>query len=222
MPLRILSQFLLIKSNYMQQVFNRFFLLLMAVSVYSAAIAQPGGPRGDTSRRSPGPTTGPRPYKEIITDKAITRRGMFVVHKVDDKYYFELPAKLLGRDILVVNRVSKSSVESPKAFFGYAGDQVGQNVIRFERGPNNKIFLKNISYRVNPSDSSKPMYRSVLNSNIQPIVFAYDIKSNVPDSIGSGVVIDVTDNITADNEIFGFAGFAKSQFQAGSFQSDKS
>ena len=31
-----------------------------------------------------------------------------------------------------------------------------------------------------------------------------------------------TDNITADNEIFGFAGFTKSSFQVGSFQSDKS
>jgi hypothetical protein len=177
----------------MPHVFNRSFVLFITVLFCSAAFAQPG-PRSDTSRRAGGPATGPKPYKEIITDKAVTRKGMFTVHKVDDKYYFELPAKLLGRDILVVNRVSKSSVESPKAFYGYAGDQVGQNVIRYEKGPNNKVYLKNISYRVNPSDSTKPMYRSVLNSNIQPIVFAYDIKANVPDSMGSGVVIDVTDN----------------------------
>jgi len=208
----------------MPQVFNRFFPLLIAFFLCLTAMAQqPGGTRPDSSSRRPGgPTQGPRPYKEVITDKAITRKGMFTIHKVDEKYYFEFPSKLLGRDILVVNRVSKSSVESPKAFYGYAGDQIGQNVIRYERGPNNKIFLKNISYRVNPGDSTKPMYRSVLNSNIQPIVFAYDVKANVPDSLGGGVVIDVTDNITADNEIFGFAGFSKSQFQAGSFQSDKS
>lgn len=207
----------------MPQVFNRLFLLIIAVGVTSATIAQqPGFPRSDSTRRGGGPTTGPRPYKEVITDKAITRHGFFTVHKVDERYYFELPAKLMGRDILVVNRVSKSSVESPKAFYGYAGDQIGQNVIRYEKGPNNKVFLKNISYRVNPNDSTKPMYKSVLNSNIQPIVFAYDVKANVPDSAGGGVVIDVTDNISNDNEIFGFAGFAKSQFQAGSFQSDKS
>jgi hypothetical protein len=35
-------------------------------------------------------------------------------------------------------------------------------------------------------------------------------------------VIDITDNISADNEIFGFAGRAKSQFQAGNLQADKS
>jgi hypothetical protein len=66
------------------------------------------------------------------------------------------------------------------------------------------------------------MYQAVLNSNMQPIAAAFDIKAIAPDSLGSGAVIDITDNITADNEIFGFAGFAKSQFQVGSFQSDKS
>jgi hypothetical protein len=167
------------------------------------------------------PKPGPRPYKEIITDKAKTTRGFFTVHKVDDKYYFELPNKLLGRDIMVLNRVSKSSIESPKGFNGYAGDEINSKVIRFEKGPNNKIFLKNISYSVNP-DSTKPMFRSVINSNIQPIALAFDVKTNAPDSLGGGMVIDITDNITADNEIFGFASYAKSQFQVGSFQADKS
>mgnify|MGYP001796184084 CR=1 FL=1 len=78
------------------------------------------------------------------------------MHKSEDKYYYELPHKMLGWDILVVNRVSKSSIESPKAFGGYAGDEIGGGVIRFEKGPNNKVFLKNISYNVNP-DSKKPM-----------------------------------------------------------------
>lgn len=169
----------------------------------------------------PAAKPGPKPYKDVITDKAKTSKGLFIVHKLDDKYYFELPAKLLGRDILVVNRVSKASVESPKQFNGYAGDEIGSNVIRFDKGPNNKIFLKNISYDVKP-DSTKPMYRSVINSNIQPITMAFDIKANAPDSLGAGIVIDVTDNITADNEIFGFAGFSKTQFQAGGFQADKS
>ncbi|MEI8060623.1 MAG: zinc-dependent metalloprotease, partial [Ferruginibacter sp.] len=90
------------------------------------------------------------------------------------------------------------------------------------KGPNNKIFLKNISYNVNPSDSTKPMYKSVLNSNIQPIAFAYDIKAYASDTLGNGIVIDITDNINADNEIFGFASSSKSQFQVGSFQNDKS
>jgi hypothetical protein len=55
------------------------------------------------------PRTGPKPYKEVITDKAVTDDGLFKVHKVDEKYYFEIPDSLLGRDILVVNRISKAA-----------------------------------------------------------------------------------------------------------------
>ena len=199
-------------------------LVLMLVAIFASnAQAPTPTPAVPGAPAATPPKPGPKPYREVITDKAVTRHGMLTVHKVEDKYYFELPNRLLDRDILVVNRVSKSSIETPKGFNGYAGDDVSTNVIRFEKGPNNKVFLKNISYNVNPTDSTRPMYRSVLNSNIQPIAMAFDVKTIVPDSISSGgVVIDVTDNITADNEIFGFAGYAKATFAVGGFQSDKS
>lgn len=207
----------------MTNCFSKLCLPLLAagISLHAAAQDKPAIPTAGTPPALPILKPGPKPYKEVITDKAKTAKGMFTVHKVDDKYYFEMPNKILGRDILVLNRVSKSSVQSPKGFNGYAGDQINSNVIRFEKGPNNKLFLKNISYSVNP-DSTKPMYKSVNNSNIQPIALAFDVKALVPDSLGGGIVIDITDNITADNEIFGFAGYAKGAFQAGSFQSDKS
>jgi len=176
-----------------------------------------GAPTGG----APSARSGPKPYKEVITDKAITRKGLFTVHKVDDRYYFEITDKMLGRDILYVNRVSKSSIQTNKSFYGYAGDQIGQGVIRLEKGPNQKVFLKTISYDVR-SDSSQPMFKSVANSNMQPITMAFDIKAHVPDSLGGGTVIDITDNISGDNEVFGFAGQWKTQFQAGSLQSDKS
>ena len=169
----------------------------------------------------PAPKKGPKPYDEIITKKAITTKGMLTVHEVEDKFYFEVPAKLMNKDILVLNRVSKSSIESPKAFNGYAGDQINESVIRFEMGPNDKLFVRKISYSVNP-DSAKPMYKSVMNSNIQPIAFAFDIASNADMGKGTGVVIDVTSVLNSDNEVFGFEPNAKASFQAGTFQADKS
>jgi hypothetical protein len=68
------------------------------------------------------------------------------------------------------------------------------------------------------------MYQSVMNSNIQPIAMAFDIKAFGNDSLGMGqaAIIDITDNITSDNEVFGFGGASKGQFKVGSFQSDKS
>src|SRR5688500_6913646 len=166
------------------------------------------------------PLTGPKPYKEVITDKATTRKGLFTVHKLEDKWFFELCDSLLNRDVLVVNRISKAPINTRAGFFGYAGDEINENVIRFEKGPNNKIFLRNISYSVYAKDSSKPMYKSVLNSNIQPIAAAFDIKAFSKDS--SGIVIDITDFLNSDNDILFFASYFKSSLRIGGVQPDKS
>ncbi|HET9824390.1 MAG TPA: DUF5118 domain-containing protein, partial [Chitinophagaceae bacterium] len=136
----------------MRKSLKFFSLCLTSLAVVSVLLAQ----QRDTSRNGvtgPSRSTGPRPYKEVITDKAKTDDGLFKVHKVDDKYYFEIPDSLLNRDILVVNRISKAAAGMRNGFFGYAGDQIGQNVTRFEKGPNNKVFLRTISYAEYAKDS---------------------------------------------------------------------
>src|SRR5436190_15898799 len=151
--------------------------------------------RPDSTHPAPS-RTGPKPYKDVITDKAKTDEGLFKVHKIEDKYFFEIPDSLLNREILVVNRISKAAAGMRSGFFGYAGDQIGQNVVRFEKGPNNKIFLRTISYAEYAKDSTSPMFWAVSNSNIQPIAAAFDIKTYGKDSTSSSVsnssVIDLT------------------------------
>lgn len=164
--------------------------------------------------------TGPKAYKDVITDKAKTDDGLFKVHRVDDKWYFEIPDSLMYRDILVVNRISKAAAGMRNFFFGYAGDIIGNNVIRFEKGPNNKVFLKKISYDEMSRDSTMPMYRAVTNSNVQPIVASFDIAAFAKDS--AGAVIDVTSYIGSDNDVLNFAPNTRNIFRVGSFQSDKS
>ena len=66
--------------------------------------------------------TGPKPYKDVITNKAISSKGLFNIHKVEDKWYVEIGDSLLGRDILVVNRLSKAAAGMRNVFYGYAGD----------------------------------------------------------------------------------------------------
>jgi hypothetical protein len=166
------------------------------------------------------PVSIPKPYKEVITDKAKTDNGLFKVHKIEDKYYFEIPDSLLNRDILVVNRISKAAAGMRSGFFGYAGDQIGQNVVRFEKGPNNKVFLRDISFAEYAKDSTSPMFSTVNNSNVQPIAAAFDIKAFSPDSSGS--VIDITDYINGDNDIMFFTSSLKNSQHIGMLQADKS
>jgi len=197
------------------------YLIFCSITLAVTSVLQ-AQPR-DSTRTGPGaPTrpTGPRPYKEIITDKAKTDDGLFKVHKVDEKYYFEIPDSLLNRDILVVNRISKAAAGMRSGFFGYAGDQIGQNVTRFEKGPNNKIFLRTISYAEYAKDSTSPMFWAVTNSNIQPIAAAFDIKAFGKDSASS--VVDVTDYVNSDNDVLFFNSSLKSASRIGALQSDKS
>ncbi len=178
-------------------------------------------PKADTTRKPGGPSNGMKPYKEVITAKAQTQKGMFWTHKVDDKYFFEIPDSLIGREILVVNRISKAPAGLRSGgFFGYAGDQIGQNVIRFDKGPNNKVFLRTISYGEYAKDSTSPMFQNVTNSNVQPISASFDIKSLGNDS--TGVVLDMTDFIAGDNDVLYFSSSLKSSLRFGTPQADKS
>src|SRR6476661_7120819 len=92
--------------------FMKFASMSLTALAFSCVLLAQPPQRQDSSRTNSlpnRPSTSPRPYKEIITDKAKTDNGLFKVHKVEDKYYFEIPDSLLNRDILVVNRISKAA-----------------------------------------------------------------------------------------------------------------
>jgi hypothetical protein len=209
----------------MFNISRRFAVLVITVIIGTAVMAQqPVGPvmaKADTTKKPTGPTNGPKPYKEVITSKAVSDAGLFWVHKVEDKYYFEIPDSLFNRDILVVNRISKAAAGMRiGGFFGYGGDQIGQNVITFEKGPNNKVFLRNISFAEYAKDSTSPMFTAVNNSNVQPIAAAFDIKAYGRDS--TGAVIDVTDYINGDNDVLHFSSNLKTTLRFAAIQTDKS
>ncbi|WP_231424972.1 zinc-dependent metalloprotease [Pedobacter sp. Leaf250] len=202
--------------------------IFIAVSTISFALAQvrSGGQPADSTRRAAGAALGsgvraqPKPYDQVITNKATTRKGMITTHKLEDKYFFEISDTTLGRDILVVSRISKSGAEV-RAAQGYAGDQIGSAVIRFEKGPNNRIFMRKVSFRTYGADSTASMYQSLRNSNIQAIAASFNIAAYTPDKKGS--VIDITDYLNSDNDIFYFSSpMAKTRFRLGTQQADRS
>ena len=209
----------------MKTVKHALFLVWASVAA-TAGIAQGRinvAGTGDTSlpKAPPRPANQPKPYHEVITAKAKTQRGFFNVHKVDDKYYFEIPDSLLHRDLLVVNRVSAAAAELRVQRTGYAGDEIGENVIQFERGPNNKMFVKSISYPDRSIDSSENgLYHSFLNNNVQPIIAAFDIKAFSKDS--AGAIIDLTDYINGDNELLFFDGQVKKMYGLANLLADRS
>lgn len=135
---------------------------------------------------------GPKPYKEVITGKAVSKTGLFTVHKVEDKYYFEIPDSLFGREILSVVRFAKVPAGA-----GYGGEIANQQTITFEKGPNNNVFLRTVTL-VNKAEENQDIYKAVTNSNLNAIASAFPVASLGKDS--TGVVIDVTAFFSGDNQ----------------------
>ncbi len=160
--------------------------------------------------------TEPKPYKDVITDKAVSTTGLFTVHKVEDKWYFEIPDSILGREILTVTRFTKT----PAGGNTYGGERVNEQTIRWERGPQQNVFLRVVTVVNIAPDSTQPIFQAVRNSNVDPIAAAFDIKAFGKDS--SSVVIDVTDFFKGDNQPVSLSASVKRRFNLNGLASDRS
>jgi len=140
-------------------------------------------------------------YDRLISDEAITENGLFAVHKVGQKFYFEIPDTLLNREILVVTRF----IKTPS--------------IVFEKGPNNNLFLR-ISTLVSAANEEDAISRAVNNSNITPILESFEIKANNEEKESS--VIDVTKFVNSENPLLTLSGAQKESYKLSSLESDKS
>ncbi|MDQ3697730.1 MAG: zinc-dependent metalloprotease [Gemmatimonadota bacterium] len=138
----------------------------------------PGGPAGPAG----APDPSPRPYARVITKDAKTREGMFKTHRAGSKLLFEIPAKELGKDLLLVTQIAKTTLG-----VGYGGEQIGSRVLRWERREN-RVFLRNVNYNV-VADTALPIAQAVAAANYHPIIAAFNVEAYGPDS---AAVIDVT------------------------------
>ena len=162
--------------------------------------------------------TAPRNYYNLMRNREVLRKGLFSVHKVADNYYFEIPDSILGRDLLVVARIAQGAAGIRPGYTGYAGDQIGSTIIRFEKGPGHKLFLRRITYEEQAGDTTDAMYHAVVRSNLQPLVAAFGIGAYSPNKKGS--VIDVTSYINGDNDIFFFNAATRKSMRVGTHQSN--
>ena len=142
--------------------------------------------------------TGPKPYKEVITDKAVTKKGLFTVHKVEDKYYFEVGDSILNKEIMAITRFVKVPANKGIGRATYGGELTNQQTITFEKGPSNNIFLRVVTL-INVADTSNAIYKAVKNSNLNAIANAFPIAAFGKDS--ASYVIDVTDFFKGDNQV---------------------
>lgn len=136
---------------------------------------------------------GTKDYSEVITKDAITDEGLFKVHKVKDKYYYEIPFNLLNKDMLLVSRIAKLPSGLGGGYVN-AGTETNEQMVVWERFQD-KILIKVKSYNAVANDSL-PINISVRANNYEPTLYAFDIATFSKDS--TAAVVDVTKFYSSD------------------------
>ena len=62
-----------------------------------------GGRRGRRNR------DGIKPYGDVVTDEAESDAGVFTVHRLDDKVFYEIPEAELGKEFLWVSQIARTT-----------------------------------------------------------------------------------------------------------------
>ena len=151
-------------------------------------------------------------YSDVITDEAVTSRGLFDTHMIDDDLYYEIPLDQLGREMLLLTRVARTPDGA-----GYGGSKTNTSTVRWERN-RDRILLRLVSYD-NFAGDSTTIAAAVRNSNFEPIIMAFDIEVMSEDE--SAAVIDVTDLFTEDVALLGLPSFRRESFGVRTVDGDR-
>ena len=116
-------------------------------------------------------------YSDVVTKETVTQRGVVLHHKTKDRHFFEIPEKLLGKDLLWSGEIAKTS-GGPS----FNGLPLGSSVVRFER-EGNRIFLR----LVPSAKRATPGLQAAVDSvDLAPIVMAFPIETE-----GSELSVDL-------------------------------
>jgi Met-zincin/Domain of unknown function (DUF5117)/Domain of unknown function (DUF5118) len=212
-----------------EKFMNKFARTLCAISI-AATLAYALGANGSTTRAQEpqsGPPSGAqerpplpfptsrepeiKPYDRVINKDAKSDEGVFTVHRVKEKIYYEIPKKEFDKEFLWVSQIAKTTLG-----VGYGGQAMGNRVVRWERH-NNRILLRDVSYAV-VADSKEPISKAVKAANNDTIIKSFSIEALDKNGKDDSVVIDVTSLFTSEVTEFS----ARSRLRARGFDSSRS
>jgi len=174
--------------------------LLLTLTMLSGGYAQSKRKKKSKKAKTeaPAPKKAPKknaiqPYKKVITKEAKTDEGLFTVHKLDGKYFYEIPDSLFNKEMLMVTRIAKTANG-----LGFGGGKQNTSVLRWEV-KDKKVLLRVVSHQVIAADSL-PVSEAVKNSNFEPVLYAFDIKAYHKDTVAKtrNTVIDATELFSKD------------------------
>ncbi len=187
------------------------FLLAPRSEANSSSQDPPAPPAGAPGQERPGrpdQSPEPKPYDRVITKEAKSDEGIFTIHTIKEKVYYEIPKSELMKEFLWVSQIARTTLG-----VGYGGQAAGNRVVKWER-KGNRILLRNVAYDV-VADPKLPVSRAVQAANNDTIIMAFNIEAFGKDD---SAVIDVSRLFT--NEVTEFS--ARTRLRARGFDASRS
>ncbi len=195
---------------------HKLFLVALSVSVSSCAVFQPQDSSADASKKEASKKNGDlEPYTKVITKDAKSDEGLFTVHRVDDKYFYEIPDSLFNREMLTVTRIAKTATG-----IGFGGGKQNTQVHRWQK-KDGHVLLRVVSHEIYAADSL-PVHEAVVNSNFEPVLQRFPVKTIGKDSVNKTTVIEVTDLYTKDVKALGLREGSRKQYKVSRLDDSRS
>jgi hypothetical protein len=178
--------------------------LILSLPAAQSQDKKKGLPEAPAPREKSGPTTPKAPtelrkYEDVVTKEAKTQKGIFDVHQVGDKYYFEIPASSMDRLLLWYAEVSKGTGSGGS----WGGSRLGEAVIKFERR-GNKVYLWKLAFRKRATDAT--VKSSVDAASTDSIIHAFQVEAEGKDKSAVIAVTGMFSRGLPDLSINGAAG----------------
>lgn len=157
----------------------------------------------------------PMAYNKIVTDKAVVKKGLMNLIEVDKKYYLEIPQNIMNKEILIVNRIAEGAAGLKNL---YAGDQINEVIVTLSLdSKRQKINISKRDYTILGVKPGDDMYKNVERSNKQSVNYVLPVKTTSPDS---AKLIDITQMLENNEDLFGFDSKVKQQAKIGSSKAE--
>jgi hypothetical protein len=130
------------------------------------------------------------PCRPNMPERMVSLTGMFTVHVVCDHVLWEIPLKMLGRDMLVNTEFAALSTGSD---YVAPGSVVDSRVVRWVRR-GNKVYLENVRYEMWAPNMAN-LQRGVEEASLRTVLRAFDA---VAEGADGAPIIDVTGLFATD------------------------
>jgi len=116
----------------------------------------------------------PKPYDKVVTAEAKSQDGLFKIHTLKNKLYFEIPKAMLEQQLLMV-----ATATAVPAGSDHIGREINEDVVRFTL-KGNKVLFQSVSHAY-VSDPNRAIAPAVQGSQRDTILASFQVEAFGPD-----------------------------------------